>query len=322
MNTRRLFILLIALSAILLPLVVVGTWPKSPAPHDAQSKQIQASAVEREKEVNGSVQIGNGSVQISLPPLPRYEPKLSRMEPALPLPPLNTGSPLPSVSDTTSADESDCRARNAEMGIIETSSTGPCIELGKVINNLKHGSYKFNKPSVAILEESFRLRLVLLTAEGQEADFNGLPGKVETRDNKPFAQFVEATLTGEDFEISPAGAQARTATIAKPVEWEWRVKPTSSGKKSLTVDVAANIQIGPNKNRVQITTLHESIEIQVTAFQRLQSYLAGVNGMIAAVTAALTSIAGLIGFVPKIRQFFKDNVLTLLRPKRPKRRRA
>jgi hypothetical protein len=226
----------------------------------------------------------------------------------------------PRLATTTQDDE--CRAHNAELGVVLTDPSASCIELGDVLKRLRRGTFKFNKPTAATLGESFPMRLVLLTSEGQTADFPSMPGSVETRELRPFAQFLEATLAGDDFEISPPGPQARTATLAQPVEWEWRVKPTSSGVKSLTIDVAANIQIGASKNRIQLTTLHETIDIQVTIFQRLKTYLAGANGVIAAVTAALTSLVGLVGFVPKVRQFFKDYVLTLFRPKRPKRRRA
>ena len=209
-----------------------------------------------------------------------------------------------------------CRAHNASLGIVTTDTSAPCIELGDVVANLKRGTFQFNKPNTAILEEAFPLRLVLLTGEGQSGDFKGLPGQVETRSDRPFAQSVEATLTGDDFEISPPGAQARTATLTQPVEWDWKVKPTSSGTKSITIDVAAIIQIGSDKNRVQITTLHESIEIQVTVFQRLKSYVASVSGTAAAITGLITALAGVIGFVPKIREFFKEYVLVVFRPRR------
>ncbi|WP_156918297.1 hypothetical protein [Bradyrhizobium sp. Cp5.3] len=230
--------------------------------------------------------------------------------------------PFSAGDELRNDDQSRCREDNAALGIIAANPGAPCVELGDVVANLKRGTFKFNKPNTAILEEAFPMRLVLLTAEGQAATFSGMPGQVVTRDDRPFAQSVEATLTGDDFEISPSGPQARTATLAHPVEWEWKVKPISSGTKSVTIDVAANIQIGPDKHRVQLTTLHESIEIQVTAFQRLKSYVASLNGAIGAITAAITSLAAIIGLIPKARQFFADNVLSLFRPRQPKKKRA
>src|SRR5262249_569980 len=133
-------------------------------------------------------------------------------------------------------------------------------------------------------------------------------------------QSIEATLTGDDLEISPAGPQNRTATLAHPVEWSWKLKPTSVGKKSLTLEVAAYIFVGTDKHRVQIETLHESIEIQVTMFQRLKAYVADASGLIIAAAALVTPLATLIAFFPKGRKFLKSEVLgAFRRSKRPVR---
>jgi hypothetical protein len=115
-------------------------------------------------------------------------------------------------------------------------------------------------------------------------------------------------LSGDDFEITPAGPQGRTATFAQPVEWDWKLQPTSAGTKSLTIEVAANIFVGADKHRVQITTLHESIQIEVTILQRLKAYVADASGLIVAGAALATPLAVLIGFVPKVRKFFQDEM--------------
>lgn len=250
-------------------------------------------------------------------PIPKEEPPRAPIHHASPgtIRPLGT-KPLAEITGPPRAadDDTKCREDNLSLGVVSNSAS-PCVEVGDVVDHLKHGTYTFNKPSTATLNEAFPIRLVLLTSDSQKADFDGLPGTVVVQGDRPFAQSIEATLSGDEFEISPAGPQARTATLSHPVEWEWKVKPTSAGTKSVTIDVAANILIGSDKNRVQITTLHESIEIQVTILQRLKAYVASVNGAIAAAAALGTSLAGLFGFVPKVRQFFKDHVLSLFRPR-------
>jgi hypothetical protein len=135
-----------------------------------------------------------------------------------------------------------------QLGIV--IATGPCIDVGEIVDHLAKGSYSFNKPDFANVGEQFPLRLILKTADSQaEAvakSFGSVPGKVETREGN-FAQSVEATLTGDDFEINPTGPIGRTATLSHPVEWEWKLKPTSAGTKTVTIEVAANIQVGPDK---------------------------------------------------------------------------
>jgi hypothetical protein len=217
----------------------------------------------------------------------------------------------PTAAELAAADKK-CRDRMREFGVVIPS--GPCTDVGDVVDNLATGKYHFNKPDSAILGEPFPLRLFMQTAEVQPINFDGLPGTVVVRPGK-LAQSVEATLSGDDFEITPAGPQPRTATRSELVEWNWKLKPTSTGKKTLTIEVAANIQVGPDKHRVQIKTLHESIVIQVTLFQRLKTYMADASGMAAAAAAVATPLAVLIGFVPKVRKFFKD-VLARFRRRR------
>ncbi|MGT2434778.1 hypothetical protein ACU4GH_01835 [Bradyrhizobium betae] len=119
-----------------------------------------------------------------------------------------------------------------------------------------------------------------------------------------------AVDAGHDNQTALCHHPIPSLLFARPVEWEWKLTPTSYGKKTITIDVSANIQIGADKHQVQVTTLHESIEIQVTTFQRLKTYVTSASGMMTAVAAAFTSLAGVLGVVPKTRQFFKDYVFT------------
>jgi hypothetical protein len=221
------------------------------------------------------------------------------------------------------ASENDCRDRLRQLGIVVT--TGPCTDISEIVDHLAKGTYSFNKPVTANMGEPFPLRLILQTADSQEQDvsrsFGGLPGTVQQRTGT-FAQSVEATLTGEDFEIDPSGPQERTATLSHPVEWEWKLKPTSAGTKTVTIEVTANIQVGADKHRVQINTLHESILIQVSIFQRLGAYLADANGAVVATAALATPLAALVGFVPKVRQFFTNIWIRLRRRSARSMRRA
>jgi hypothetical protein len=92
-------------------------------------------------------------------------------------------------------------------------------------------------------------------------------------------------------------------------------------KKTLTIEVAANILIGPDKQRVQIDTLRETIEIQVKIFQRIKAYLADANGAIIATAALVTPLAAILGFFPTVRKFIVTE-FSKLRRRRAKREQA
>jgi hypothetical protein len=74
----------------------------------------------------------------------------------------------------------------------------------------------------------------------------------------------------------------------------------------LTVEVAANIMVGPEKHRVQLKMLYRPIEIKVTTFQWVKGFAAEVYGFLGALAGLATLLATLIAFVPKLRGFLKE----------------
>jgi hypothetical protein len=189
------------------------------------------------------------------------------------------------------------------LGVV---NTGSCVDLGAIIKQLEVGTYKFNKPERAFLGESFKFVMVLATAPDQDVDdaFKGVSGALAEQRGR-FAQSVEATLRGDDLKIEPSGPQPRTATTSEPVVWDWTLVPQQGGKKTLTVEVFANLQIGADRHRVQVRTLHQEIEIQVTTYQRLKSFVVQANGLVLGAIAAVPTLAALFGLIPQGRDLVR-----------------
>lgn len=210
-------------------------------------------------------------------------------------------APESSARVSKAAPELACRNQMLRLGVV---SSGPCVDVGDIVSNLEVGKYIFNKPETAFVGDPFRLILVLKTSEAQDVllHFDGVPGAVTERSGK-FAQSIEATLRGSDLEIKPAGPQQKTVTKVQPVEWEWTITPLSGGKKTLTIDVVANIQVGAEKHQVQVTTLHEAINIQVSIFQRVKLFVAEANGYVLAAGASIPALGILFGVVWKVKGY-------------------
>lgn len=198
-------------------------------------------------------------------------------------------------------DDAACRETERSLGIY---NPGPCIDIGRMVARLARGKYHFNKPKKAYLGEPFRLTLVLQTVSDQDVSgsFGGTQGEVVVREGK-FAQSLEATLRADDLKVDPAGPQPRTATLAEPVEWSWTLTPQTEGEKRLVIEVAANLHVGTDQHKVQVTTLREAIVIQVGVLQRIKLYVAEINGLVVAITGLITALVGLVGLVPPVRRF-------------------
>ena len=194
----------------------------------------------------------------------------------------------------------DCRAKMLMLGVI---SNGPCVDVSDIVEHLATGTYSFNKPDSAYVDVPFHIALALKTTSKQDVSqvLEGLPGQVTERTGK-FAQSLEAQLHGDDMLVDPAGMLARTATMVEPVTWEWTVTPKAGGKKTLVIEVVANIQTGPDNHKVQIKTLREPIQIYVSGFQQMKAYLAEANGFLLALGAAIPALGAIVGLVPPIRR--------------------
>ena len=103
------------------------------------------------------------------------------------------------------------------LGVV---TSGPCIDVGDIVDELATGTYVFNKPAMAFLGTPLKLVLVLKTSEAQDvsSNFKGLPGVVTEREGK-FAQTLEATLRGADhcdFGYSSSTARVILVSFLKP----------------------------------------------------------------------------------------------------------
>jgi hypothetical protein len=217
------------------------------------------SLIHTDPSVSGSYQTASLSMSESRwasPVNSLVEPSLASAQDS---PRLASAMGTNSLQELEAIAERECRDRMRRLGVV---SAGPCIEVGAIVENLRVGTYAFNKPALAFVGEPFRLRLALKTADKQDIkeSFAGLAGVVTEREGK-FAQSVEATLRGDDLNIEPNGPQQRTATTHDAVEWEWTITPKAGGEKTLVIEVAANIEAGPEKHKVKVKTLREAIVI-------------------------------------------------------------
>lgn len=227
--------------------------------------------------------------------------------------PVDAAAPPPGPPEPTA--QSTCEDQLHRAGVIGPAGSA-CTDLDDVLNHLEKGTYSFNKPDTVTLNEPFPIRLMLQTQSDQAVDFSGTPGAVESKPDIAFAQTVLATVSGDDFDISPSGAQERTAARSLPVEWDWRLIPKSSGTKTITIQVEVQIAVGADKHRIQLPAFREAIDIHVTMFQHLKAFVATTNGLIIAAAALVAPLSLLFGLVPKFREAL-SNLLVRIRRREP-----
>ena len=194
----------------------------------------------------------------------------------------------------------ECRDKLQKRGVILQS--GPCIDIDAIVTGLSTGTYTFNKPKYAYVDEPFQVLLVLKTAPEQDVQvlFRTMPGSTEKRE-APVAQILSASIRGGDFGVSPSGPQMRTFTSLAPLEWQWSVTPLKTGDKELIIDVSADLVIDKEKTQVTLKVLREPIEIRVDPYRWMKAVVGEVSTIIALFAAA---VSGLIGLIAPIRRKF------------------
>jgi LysM repeat protein len=212
-------------------------------------------------------------------------------------------TPIKALANAITADD-ECRNRMRKLGVVYSEK---CVDISDIVKDLAVGTYSFNKPIKAYVDDPFHLTLVLKTAERQEvvSYFAGLAGTVTSREGK-FAQSIVATLRADDLTVAPSDPQARTATSQEAVAWDWTITPRSEGSKTLVIEVVANILVGKDQHPVSVRTLREPITIEVSYLQKVKTYVAAVNGYVLAATGTIAAVAGAVGFVPPFRRFVSN----------------
>ena len=86
-------------------------------------------------------------------------------------------------------------------------------------------------------------------------------------------------------------------TTIAPVVWEWEVVPLRHGKKSLVIDVSANLLVGPQKELVQLQTLSEEIQINVGIVRWITSTFFGLPGIALGIAAIFVAGLGALNYL-------------------------
>jgi hypothetical protein len=168
---------------------------------------------------------------------------------------------------------------------------------------LREAKVAFNAPERLQFREPSPIELVLspLSAEVDPETLlsQGLPGVTRSEAGVDFALKMQATLSGPDFTVEPAGPQLRTVLDDRPTRWDWTVTPTRFGSdRLLTIELQAVLSQGDaDLPPLYVRTFRESIDVDVTLWHRVASSaeevtkvhaaIAGVGGTAAAVVAWL-----------------------------------
>jgi hypothetical protein len=136
-------------------------------------------------------------------------------------------------------------------------------ELDHLLSKLPLGNIIFNVPNKMVLAQSYEINLLLSATKSLEELRKELPGKIEGAEIR-IAPKMEARLTGQDFAIIAVKPEVQGVSGQETTEWEWEVKPSSSGSHQLHLTINAILSVNGVETSRSITTFDRKITIEVS----------------------------------------------------------
>jgi hypothetical protein len=193
------------------------------------------------------------------------EPSIAPTSPPAMAPPVGAprwsiGPGLPSSSSNTTS------SAKADIERPEESPNSP--EIDRIISTLGVAKIAFNTPDSMSLNEAKKLELLFSTYLSEEelkkavAEHN-VEGTIQGEPDIKFSDEMEATLTGDGFQITNVLPARRLISKKKITEWTWDVRPLKEGKLRLHLTLNALVKIGGDPQLYPIRTYDREYTVSV-----------------------------------------------------------
>jgi hypothetical protein len=116
---------------------------------------------------------------------------------------------------------------------------------------------------------------------------------------------MTASLSGEGFDIAPAGPQPQDLTPGETISWTWKVTARDEGVHVLKVMTAVEAP-GPDGENLKLnsTITQASITVSIGLVGRVWMVVTGLPQWLKALTAVVTALTALLAAIVALRRMF------------------
>lgn len=209
--------------------------------------------------------------------------------------PTATTSPPPSETSTPTATPPPSNTPTTTTG--SPTSTGGAVDpllekVDEVVKALEEGSLAYRPPQTMRegVPEEVVIRVQRKSVGSDPAE--SLPGDdpVVVVPVEVFT-LMTAELSGQGFEVTPAGQQRRTLPSARPAEWRWTVTPTTFGNRQLRLTLRVVLPEDPTTPVIPEKVYEETIDVQVHALHTSTRLARSVQGVLTASGLSVAVVA-------------------------------
>ncbi len=157
--------------------------------------------------------------------------------------------PAPNVKPSTNTNVSSKKTTTDHINA--TAAHEPTsFEIDRILQSLPTGNIAFNTPESMTLNEARKIELLLSTSLSEEilkraVEEHKVEGDIQYEPIQISDQ-MEATLTGDGFQITDVLPTRRAISRTGPTEWTWDVRALREGKLRLHLTLNALVTVGRN----------------------------------------------------------------------------
>ena len=151
----------------------------------------------------------------------------------------------------------------------------------QALSQLRVGQIAYNAPLAMFKGESHPISVVLspaATADQLAQQLHNLLGAQENVQTASIqiSPLMQATLSGQGFDINPSGPQTQAVSGTQPTEWDWTVSATETGSLDLLLDLEAILELGNGTSTPRrLKTFTKVIRVRVRTLDAMEGFVAG-----------------------------------------------
>ncbi|ARN80719.1 hypothetical protein B1812_06125 [Methylocystis bryophila] len=159
----------------------------------------------------------------------------------------------------------------------------------------------FNKPNILYVGESTEIQAILDTKALSDLEkndlFRGLPGERAERTVRVH-KYLSAYLKADPqmLSITPKDDKLRRTDENEKLYWSWYIVPLRVGNIRISFDIFSQDNPAAGSPVSEALVMHETWTAQARGFELIKYYVSEIQPIYAALAAAGTGMAGLIGF--------------------------
>lgn len=141
----------------------------------------------------------------------------------------------------------------------------PAQAVAETVNELPVATVAFNTPTHLRRNETATIKLLLSpeTISIPQLEKRISEAGEKTGAHVKYSSLMQATLTSDDFEVTPAQEDQQLVAAGRDTEWLWDIRPKRTGTLRLHLTLFAFVDVANQRDPYKVRTFNRTLTIHV-----------------------------------------------------------